>query len=395
MGRIYASSYLTIAASSSKDSSGGCFLIRPTDSHVRIKCTLNDGTTGHVFVRPKNKGFKDLDNSFLQTRAWVAQERLLSPRAIHYDVDQIMWECKEARLTEDGVPVDVDIDSRQADIWDGRFHLKYPFSIKGSTLRKDFVWDWYAMLDNYTTRNLTNGDDKLPALSGIASIMTSRTSDRYAAGLWESHLQVGLLWQRIPKAPWLTLPLRYRAPSWSWAAYDGAILMQTDAGLNASSNPHVPKIEVQELDVTPLGLDPNGRLQSGYITVFARLKQIRSRMNPEDANYSLFPEDGLGQDIMADKLSGESIGCANYDEAYKPGGGALFCLQMTERKHPNRTVCHCLVLEQTEYGNDFRRVGAGLTGVGESRAGWFNDAEKKRIRIIQSLQDYKGGAVGI
>jgi len=382
MGSIYASSYMTIAASASRDSSGGCFLPRATDTNVRIKCTLEDGKEGHVVVRPKACGFKDLDHSFLQTRAWVAQERLLSPRALHYDIDQIMWECKEVRLTEDGVPVGVDLDSRQADIWDGRFHLKYPFLIEGSSSYRDFVWDWYAMLDNYTSRNLTDADDKLPALSGLASVMISRTGDRYAAGLWESHLHVGLLWKRIPKDPWLTSPKQYRAPSWSWAAYDGAVITQTNAGLNSSSSPHLSTIDVNKVDINPLGLDLNGRLKSGSITVTARLKKVRPRENPDGVNYKVFPEDGLGQDIIRDHFTGESIGCVNFDEAYIPGGGALFCLQMTERKHPNRTVCHCLVLEYTENRNIFKRVGAGLTGVGDSRAGWFEDAGKKNICII-------------
>jgi hypothetical protein len=90
MGDIYSRSYLTIAASASKDSSGGCFLPRPTSTHVQVKCSVSDSSTGYVFVREKPKGFNELDYSKLNTRAWVAQERLLSPRTVHYDVDQIM-----------------------------------------------------------------------------------------------------------------------------------------------------------------------------------------------------------------------------------------------------------------------------------------------------------------
>jgi hypothetical protein len=211
MGQIYAHSYLTIAAAASIDSSGGCFLQRPRDTDTRIKCSLDDGSTGHVFLRPKPKGFHDLENSFLQTRAWVAQERLLSSRSIHYDVDQIMWECKETRLTEDCVPVDVDIDHHQGMRWDGRFQLQYPrYVTKWSSLSIDFVWDWYAMIDNYTTRNLTNPDDKLPALSGIASVMASRTGEKYVAGLWESHINIGMLWKRASTAPWLKPAPGYR-----------------------------------------------------------------------------------------------------------------------------------------------------------------------------------------
>lgn len=310
----------------------------------------------------------------------VAQERLLSPRTIHYDIDQLMWECKQARLTEDGIPTDVDIDATQATSWDGRFQLKYPYQLKDSSISRDFVWDWYAMVDNYTTRNLTNSEDKLPALSGIANVMASRTGQRYAAGLWESHLYAGLLWQRSAPSPWLKAPGKYRAPSWSWAAYDGVVIMQLDTGLNSSSNPFRSMVETNNLEIIPLGLDPHGRLKFASLTVTAKLKQIDPRVDPTSITYRTYPEDGSGQDHLWDH--GESIGCVNFDEDYRPGGKALFCLQMTERRYPRRVACHCLVLEYTGVGNDFKRVGLGHTGLGDLRPGWFNDAETRRIRLI-------------
>lgn len=381
MGQIYAHSYLTIAASASKDSSGGCFLPRPRDTHARIKCSIDDGSTAHVFLRPKPKGFQDLENSFLQTRAWVAQERLLSPRSVHYDVDQIMWECKETRLTEDCVPVDVDIDQHQGLRWDGRFQLQYPRHVtKWSSLSIDFVWDWYSMIDNYTTRNLTNPDDKLPALSGIASVMAFRTGEKYVAGLWESHINIGMLWKRASTAPWLEAASGYRAPSWSWAAYDGAILTASDSYQNSSYNPFQPLLEAIQLEIKPLGLDPNGRLSFGAVTVTSRLKQVRARVDPSSELYQEYPENGAGHDHIWD--GEESVGWVNYDEEYKPSSGPFFCLQMTHRVYPKRILCHCMVIEYARNGNDFRRVGLGCTGGGEVRAGWFDDAEKKRIRLI-------------
>jgi hypothetical protein len=42
--------------------------------------------------------------------------------------------------------------------------------------------------------NLTNPDDVLPAISGLAHRMTETTGDEYLAGLWKNHLQYGLLW---------------------------------------------------------------------------------------------------------------------------------------------------------------------------------------------------------
>jgi hypothetical protein len=139
-------------------------------------------------------------------------------------------------------------------------------------------------------------------------------------------------------------------------------------------------LEAIQLEIKPLGLDPNGRLSFGAATVTSRLKQVRARVDPSSEFYQEYPENGAGQDHIWD--GEESIGWVNYDEAYKPGSGPLFCLQMTQYTHPKRIMCHCMVIGYTGNGNDFRRVGLRTTGGGEVRAGWFDDAEKKEIRLI-------------
>lgn len=59
------------------------------------------------------------------------------------------------------------------------------------------MWDWYQFLENYTSRDLTSANDKLPALSGLASVMTQKSGDTYVSGLWHSHLNIGMLWKRL------------------------------------------------------------------------------------------------------------------------------------------------------------------------------------------------------
>ncbi|KAK1458594.1 SirQ [Colletotrichum cuscutae] len=141
MGTIYASSCLTIAASASADSTGGCFLPRSTSNHVQVKCTrkTNDESVSiPVFLRPRPRDFSHLPQSILHSRAWVTQERLLSARMVHYDSDQLLWECRESRLAEDGVQTDA--FAVQKLVWDERLHLSSPFA-QGRLSTSEFVWD--------------------------------------------------------------------------------------------------------------------------------------------------------------------------------------------------------------------------------------------------------------
>jgi hypothetical protein len=106
---------------------------------------------------------------------------------------------------------------------------------------------WWALVNEYTARDLTNPKDKLPAISGLAMLLYNRTfredrTSRYIAGLWTNALESGLLWY---------VDLRYdlprpadRVPSWSWAAVDGTVtndsldLKSHETGIKILDFPH-------------------------------------------------------------------------------------------------------------------------------------------------------------
>jgi hypothetical protein len=54
---------------------------------------------------------------------------------------------------------------------------------------------WYDVLRRYTMCKITMADDRLPALSGIASRVHERTGDTYVAGIWRSDMLQGLSWR--------------------------------------------------------------------------------------------------------------------------------------------------------------------------------------------------------
>ena len=69
---------------------------------------------------------------------------------------------------------------------------------------------WYEVTETYTKCSLTGPKD-----------VQKRRSQAYYAGIWANHFVRGLLW--FPTQHGLCRPSVERAPSWSWAAFDGAI----------------------------------------------------------------------------------------------------------------------------------------------------------------------------
>jgi hypothetical protein len=94
--------------------------------------------------------------------------------------------------------------------------------------------EWSKLIDEYTGHRLAVGQDKLPALSGLANSIASCTGDTYHTGLWRSNILFGLYWSVKSFEPHhqcddpehdavmppasksaVKFPSGYRAPSWS------------------------------------------------------------------------------------------------------------------------------------------------------------------------------------
>jgi len=106
MADIYQNSYITLAATASKDGMGG--LYPDTHTAATAECELyTNGPTG-IRVRkkvrhwtwPPTKASSELYP--LLSRAWAFQERILSSRTLHFCKKELVWECKEAILCECG-----------------------------------------------------------------------------------------------------------------------------------------------------------------------------------------------------------------------------------------------------------------------------------------------------
>lgn len=89
---------------------------------------------------------------------------------------------------------------------------------------------WPKIVEDYSQRQLTNPNDRLPAIAGLARRFQCVNEDEFLAGLWKSKLHIGLLWRRVPSksdtlepsSPNEHRPPR-RTPSWSWISTNKAV----------------------------------------------------------------------------------------------------------------------------------------------------------------------------
>jgi len=172
----------------------------------------------------------DVLTGSLSTRGWCLQERILPHRILHFGRDQSHWECSAGVLSENSserrtraqfTAKDDAGDMRQRLASDGPL---WEPSSRAVTSREPHG-SWYRMVETYTNRQLTEGTDKLPALSGVARRFAALCNDAYVGGLWANDLPAGLVWSATgfltpygTQGHLLLRPAQPRAPTWSWAS---------------------------------------------------------------------------------------------------------------------------------------------------------------------------------
>lgn len=90
MAQVYSQPLVTLAASAASDGSQGFLRAKPKYSPIEIG--YPSGTLGavhNVFVGYLFNRFQSLTKGPLSTRGWTLQERVLSPRTLHYGSDQL------------------------------------------------------------------------------------------------------------------------------------------------------------------------------------------------------------------------------------------------------------------------------------------------------------------
>jgi hypothetical protein len=162
--------------------------------------------------------------------------------------------------------------------------------------------DWRDLVEEYSKRKLTQERDKLNAISGLAQMIEDITNlrngspDTYLAGLWASDLIPGLVWcvyspDSTPHGLEYRRPLKYRAPTWSWASVEGGPINYDIAHISRGYRMQ-SEIVVNEVQCTALSsYDRTGPVTAGHIVVtglLAPVQLVNIDTTPEGIGTSLF-----------------------------------------------------------------------------------------------------------
>lgn len=207
------------------------------------------------------------DKNILHTRGWCLQERLLSPRIVHFAHPQMYWECRLRFLSEDG----------DAMVGNGKWRL-----VRGDIAFASVMSSWRVFVADFSKSEFTNTSDKLPALAGLAHTVQRCIGDdcAYLAGIWEKDLPSALLWVR-GSGKEVRRSVGWRAPSWSWAALDGEVTYE-NVGVKETSGIARDReglARVVEWNMEPVS-DANvyGAVRRGWLMVSARVSHVKRGM---------------------------------------------------------------------------------------------------------------------
>lgn len=235
-------------------------------------------------------------------RAWTYQEDIMSRRALYFTDTASFYRCQTHRCLEQDTVTYTNV--RQ---WD---KFLDPSPTADATMKRYYLWE--NLLVMYAERGLTKGRDKFPALSGLARMFGQALRDEYLAGIWRREFHRGMLWFTDSDA---AKPPAWRAPTWSWASWDGLVGMMPKV-----EEPVKSRILLRDAHVELDGRDPYGMVRGGWVVLSACLKPVRLKLregDPEDWYYA----DALDEhDKVIAHASLDSITCSGLriDGSYKP-----------------------------------------------------------------------------
>jgi hypothetical protein len=299
MSEIFRNATITLSADAAKDASEGLFANpdRRQDMHNSWQIAIPgiDGSLTTVYARSRAMHPSDPDkvshativlgDTKLSTRAWVLQERLLSPRMLHFFPEELVWSCSTHTRCECRYQVGVSSPSifrtRKASAEDQGQLIR---DLVREFLIRDLAREWPKIVMQYTSKDITYTSDRLPAISGLARRMAEQIDRHYFAGLWEFDMSYGMLWFSDHKKAG-TKPIERFSEhgdlnaSWSWASVAGPVKYY-DRSRNqferkSGESEVEPLLDITRAQVTPSSANPYGSIKTAIVSVTGQIILVR------------------------------------------------------------------------------------------------------------------------
>jgi hypothetical protein len=376
MGEIFEAATLTIAASSSADPSRSLFVSRlPNYQEAELFSEPVEELRDVVFKARKKithgihaKTGWSLEVDPLETRAWALQERVLSTRLIAFTGAELQWKCRKVKACE---------CRQNSSPSQPLFYVPSGIPRLDSILKYSKIWS--QIIEDYSNRNLKVPQDKLPALSGLASMFCAATGFTYIAGLWEESLLSDLIWQRNSAA--YERSSTYLAPTFSWVSAPGAVSFRfARHSYPGTRVPHAEIVEVQYR--TTARHNAYGKAASGSLKIRGHTVPARLRSSSEHPEaYEMCIDDAIYLPNTDQRATCEfSIDTSHVlsnafqerrDLQHTSGGKNLRCtdknagemvtlLSLYSIHHHKHLYQNFLILEKTSHDFDsYERIGVG------------------------------------
>ncbi|KXJ87106.1 HET domain-containing protein [Microdochium bolleyi] len=285
MKDVYGGSYLNIAAVCAAGSHGGLFassnLVEEFKTHdvpeqgegsVEATATTTTTSSGKGKLRIRQQphfthtsfGSNYGGSSFLLGRGWVLQERLLAPRVVYFDQDELKWECYGGVDCLCGGMLVI-----------SNFSLEHRKSL-GKWKEIHLPMQWMRIAERYSQCRLTFDVDRMIALAGIAEqAQKTGRGGKYLAGHWERDLAHQLCWEvldthRKPAS-------MYIAPSWSWLSVFGRIGFSNRMDYQCWASTIDVRITQVEVTLEDEARE-TGPVTGGFLKVDGRVVEFDTRM---------------------------------------------------------------------------------------------------------------------
>ncbi|PVI01068.1 HET-domain-containing protein [Periconia macrospinosa] len=395
MGEYYRNAYVTLSIACAADCSDGFIKDRAPQQAEPCKVEYSPyrkpGSAEQIAPTVAYLCLPAAESTgLLNTRAWAFQESELSNRLLSFGETQFDFLCQQLRQYENG---DYLPRAQKAENWDSMTHqspsLRKILSLSGRMSKDEEIslFDlWTRFVSKYSQRAMTNPDDKLAALSGMAKHVRDAVRCKYMFGIWENDLIKGLLWSTYGFAPRRIPTARkrwpHRAPSWSWASIDGWIRTIRNPQAEAL-NRDPANWRVQVLSHEGIGdfLDPiretltipkafELRIEGVLKKVKIFFRSLRASDRRSGGSTHLLVESGLPENLSTQaEVEPYCVGHGTYDVDSDSAITRLEALRLTVRNG--------LLLEQVDEER-YRRVGHFKV----EKEAWFEGGISQQVVLI-------------